>query len=272
MIQRSFAVALVALLLVPSQALSQFVYGRSREGGGRPVTMGLPDRPGGFTFCRLQYTSVRREQGGVGWSTDYPGSDLNLTMRLAELTTAGPSAWSNGMAGIAVFRPSDPGLHQCPFVAASDAGTAGFTPEEVEALRSYLLKGGFLWADDFWGDRALAQFTGEMAKVLPEYAPVELPMDHPLYSIVYRIDEIPQITAIQFWSPGASTSERGAESTTPRIYAVMDEAGRILVLMSHNTDIADGWEREADDASYFKLFSPDAYAIGVNVAVWIMTH
>jgi hypothetical protein len=42
--------------------------------------------------------------------------------------------------------------------------------------------------------------------------------------------------------------------------------------MSHNTDIADGWEREADDAAFFALFSPQAYAIGINVLVWIMTH
>jgi hypothetical protein len=126
--------------------------------------------------------------------------------------------------------------------------------------------------DDFWGDRALSHFTGEMAKILPEYARFELPMDHPLYSIVYQIPKIPQITALQFWAPGASTSERGAESENPRIYAITDEHGRILVLMSHNTDLADGWERETDNASFFQEFSPDAYAIGINVAVWVMTH
>jgi hypothetical protein len=54
--------------------------------------------------------------------------------------------------------------------------------------------------------------------------------------------------------------------------AIMDAEGRILVLMTHNTDIADGWEREADDPAFFALFSPPAYAIGINVLVWIMTH
>jgi hypothetical protein len=259
----------VALLLPADVAAQRFGYG---EGAGVPVTRGLPDIPGGFTFCRLEYTSVRSESGGLGWSTDYPGSDRHLTLRLSELTTTQPSAWSNGLEGIAVFRPTDPELMQCPFLFTSDAGTAGFSPEEVEALREYFLKGGFLWVDDFWGERALRQFTGEMAKVLPEYRPVELPMDHELYSIVYRIPSIPQITALQFWAPGASTSERGAESETPRIYAIQDEDGRILVLMSHNTDLADGWEREGDDRSFFQEFSPDAYAIGVNVAVWVMTH
>jgi hypothetical protein len=208
----------------------------------------------------------------LGWSTDYPGSDLNLTLRLSELTTTYVSSWSRGMEGIAVFRPMDPDLHQCPFLFASDAGTAGFRPEEVAVLREYFLKGGFLWVDDFWGNRALSHFMGEMAKILPEYPPFELPMDHPLYSVVYRIPKIPQITALQFWSPGASTSERGAESAIPRIYAIVGEQDRILVLMSHNTDLADGWERDGDSQGFFQQFSPDAYAIGVNVAVWVMTH
>ena len=107
---------------------------------------------------------------------------------------------------------------------------------------------------------------------LPEYEVIDLPSDHPLYSIVYHVPKVPQITALQFWYPGASTSERRAESAEPHIYAIMDENGRILVLMSHNTDIADGWEREGDDTAFFDAFSPDAYAIGINVLVWIMTH
>jgi hypothetical protein len=197
---------------------------------------------------------------------------MNLTLRLGELTTAQPSAWTEGLEGIAVFRATDPGILHCPFLFASDAGTAGFDPSEVQALREYFEKGGFLWVDDFWGDQALSHFKREMRRILPEYEAVELPMDHPLYSIVYIVSQVPQITAIQFWAPGGSTSERGAESEVPRIHAILDDKGRILVLMSHNTDLADGWEREGDNASFFQQFSPDAYAIGVNVAVWIMTH
>ena len=245
-------------------------YGESSRSG--PLREGLPEKPGGFSFCRLWYTQVRNEPGGLGWSTDYPRADRNLSLRVSELTSTPISSWDDGEPGIAAVRATDPNLFQCPFLFASDAGTAGFNPEEVIALRQYFLKGGFLWVDDFWGDAAFHHFTGEMAKALPEYEVVDLPMDHPLYSIVYRVEEIPQITALQFWAPGASTSERGAESAEPHIAAILDDTGRILVLMSHNTDLADGWEREGDNAAFFDAFSPDAYAIGINVLVWIMTH
>ena len=277
-LRRRIAVAMFvfvssASILTPSTAEVQGFFGRYGESSrSRPLREGLPELPGGFTFCRLWYTQVRREAGGLGWSTDYPRADQNLTRRLSELTMTPVTRWLDGEPGIAGVRATDLNLYQCPFLFASDAGTAGFDASEVEALREYFLKGGFLWVDDFWGNRAWSHFTGEMARVLPEYEVIDLPSDHPLYSIVYHVPKVPQITALQFWSPGASTSERGAESAEPHIYAIMDENGRILVLMSHNTDIADGWEREGDDTAFFDAFSPDAYAIGINVLVWIMTH
>lgn len=267
-------IALLSLAGLPARAEAQTgFFGRYGEGStSRPLRAGLPEKPGGFTFCRLWYEQVRYESGGLGWSTDYPRADRNLTQRTEELTGTPISRWADDEPGIAALRADDPDLFRCPFLFASDAGTAGFNDLEVSALRDYLLKGGFFWVDDFWGNRAMAHFAQEMRRVLPEYTVVDLPMDHPLYSIVYQIDEIPQITAWQFWAPGASTSERGAESADPHIAAILDESGRILVLMSHNTDIADGWEREADSSDYFDAFSPDAYAIGINVLVWIMTH
>ena len=75
------------------------------------------------------------------------------------------------------------------------------------------------------------------------------------------------------WGRGLTgTRERGAESPQAHIRALYDEAGRIVVMASFDTDLADGWEREADDRRFFELFSPEAYAIGTNVLVWIMTH
>ena len=157
-----------ALLVTPSTVEAQGFFGRYRESSrSRPLREGLPELPGGFTFCRLWYTQVRREAGGLGWSTDYPRADQNLTRRLSELTMTPVTRWLDGEPGIAGVRPTDPNLYQCPFLFASDAGTAGFDASEVEALREYFLKGGFLWVDDFWGNRAWSHFTGEMARVCP---------------------------------------------------------------------------------------------------------
>ena len=72
---------------------------------------------------------------------------------------------------------------QCPFLMASDVGTVGFTQEEADRLRTYFLKGGFLWVDDFWADAAWEQWSGEIGKALPpwEFAIEEVPGDDPIF-------------------------------------------------------------------------------------------
>jgi hypothetical protein len=172
-----------------------------------------------------------------------------------------------------VLKATDSELFRCPFLFSSDVGTASFSAEEVENLRSYMLKGGFLWVDDFWGGAAWSHWAHQIEQILPEYPIEDLPPGHPLFSIVYQVDEIPQIPSIQYWrQSGGQTSELGEGSATPRLRAIRDDTGRLLVLMSYNTDIADGWEREGEDYEFFAQFSPDAYALGINILVWTMTH
>jgi hypothetical protein len=242
------------------------------RGWGLQVGETPPERTG-FTFCRLMYRQVRQEALGQGYSTDYPGADENLMIRLSELTKTEVTWYAPGQPAHAIVRPTDPGLFQCPFLFASDVGTVGFNPADVEALRLYLMKGGFLWVDDFWGPLALTNWLMEIGRVLPGISPVELSVQHPLFSTFYFVEEVPQIPSIQYWrGSGGATSERGYQSADPHIYGLIDDNGRLLVLMSHNTDIADGWEREGEDFNFFHLFSPRGYAVGVNVAIWSMTH
>jgi hypothetical protein len=81
------------------------------------------------------------------------------------------------------------------------------------------------------------------------------------------------MASIQFWRrSGGGISERGSDSATVDARGIADEHGRLMVVMLHNTDIPDGWEREAEDAAYFYRFSPDAYSVGINVALYAMTH
>ena len=229
---------------------------------------------GEFTFCRLQYRSVRSEWLGTGWNTDYPDGDRNLPLRLSQLTTADVARNERGDPFHAVVSATEPDLYDCPFLFASDVGTIGFSEIEAVRLRNYLLKGGFLWADDFWGDYAWRNWTLEMNRILPEYSIVPLPRDHILFHTLYSVDSVPQIPSIQYWrrSGRLGTSERGAESATPTLHGIMDETGRLLVIMTHNTDIADGWEREGEDDEFFYLFSPAAYAVGINVILYVLTH
>jgi hypothetical protein len=91
---------------------------------------------------------------------------------------------------------------------------------------------------------------------------------------LYRVPEVPQVPSIQFWrrSGRSETSEQGSASATPHLRAIFDDEGRPLVIMTHNTDIADGWEREGEDDEYFYSFSPDAYALGINIILYVLSH
>jgi hypothetical protein len=245
----------------------------------------MPDLPIGFTFCRLQFDAPDiRDSSGTGWAIEYPRADQNFPTRLAQLTNTPVSTWLkapqsrgqtwDGMPGHTTVQATDRELFQCPIVFFSSAGTATFTPEEVKGLREYLLKGGFLWGDDFWGEFTWAHLQEQMALILPEYPVVQLKPGHALFQTFYSIQQIPQIPSLSaFRRMGfSSTSELGAESATPEMWAIFDEGGRPMVLMTHNTDIADGWEREADLEVFFQRFAWQAYSVGVNVMMWIMTR
>jgi hypothetical protein len=245
-----------------------------RDGSARWAPEQMPDAA--FTFCRLAYRSVRSEPSGSGWRTDYPYAEINFMIRLSELTRTRVSFDATREPNHFVVRLTDDALFNCPFTMTSDVGTLGLSPEEADRLRAYLLKGGFLWVDDFWGTRAWEQWSSEIARVLPpsEFPISDVPLDDPLLRSMFEVRKVPQITNIRFWRSvgGSTTSERGSDSIEPHLRAIRDGSGRIMVLMSYNTDIADSWEREGEDPGFFYQFSPDGYALGINVLLHAMTH
>lgn len=139
-------------------------------------------------------------------------------------------------------------------------------------MREFFGRGGFLRMDDFRGNPAWRPWERQMELVFPGRGIVGPPPDHPLFEIVYTGARTPADPLHPALEAGGRTSERGLESRPPNIRAIPDAGGRIAVLITHDTDIADGWEREAEDPQFLYRFSPDAYAVGVNVAVWMMTH
>jgi hypothetical protein len=272
-------VAVVLAMLIASAALAHAQWqgwGRYREGSYAPVFPPSDFRAPSFTFCRLAYTQVRREPMGMGWRTDYPYAEINLMIRMSELTRAAVSFDARKQPTHYVVHLTDDELFGCPFVMASDAGTIGLSDEEALRLREYLLKGGFLWVDDFWGSAAWAQWEGEIAKALPpgDYPIRELPLTDPIFQSLFSISKMPQITNIIFWRQvdGRTTSERGFDSVEHPLRAIRDFHGRIMVLMTHNNDVADSWEREGEDPAFFYQFSPDGYALGLNVLMYAMSH
>jgi hypothetical protein len=262
----------VALLLVMSLAAVVDAQRRGRffEAIRRPTPESFDGR---FNFCRVAFSGSSMGRGG-GWSVDYPRADTNLSIRLGELTKTSVSTTADGEPNHLVVQLTDPQLFQCPFIMMTEVGRAYFSPEEALKLREYLLKGGFLWADDFWGSYAWDNWASEFSKVLSpaEYPMRDLARNHPLFRTQFTVDRVPQIPSINHWAGYGDTSEEGADSAVPHAYGVTDAKGRLLALVTHNTDIGDSWEREGDDRNYFYTFSINGYALGINVLLYAMTH
>ena len=233
------------------------------------------DFDGGFHFCRAWFRSdFRGDNFGGNWSVDYPRADINLSVRLSELTRTSVSM-TNGEPNPLLVRLTDDVLFRCPFVMMTEVGSIFIDENEAANLREYLLKGGFLWADDFWGSDAWDWWAAQFSRVLPpaEYPIIDLQSSHPLFSAQFAIKKVPQIASINFWAgSGGGTSERGADSAEAHARAILDKHGNIMVLMTHNTDLGDSFEREADDPQYFYQMSVPGYAFGVNALLYALTH
>jgi hypothetical protein len=268
-----WTVGLIVALVVAGGLVSA----QGRRGGrfGGTVPMATPESfDGAFHFCRLAFRGDRNGDGG-GWSVDFPRADVNFSIRFSELTKTDVSFDAEREPKHLVVRATDPELFMCPFVMATEVGAAFFDDEESTKLREYLEKGGFLWADDFWGNYAWDFWQTRLDRILPpsQYHVVDLPPGHPLFHAQFEVPAVPQIPSINFWmGSNGGTSERGRDSAVPHARAVFDAAGRIMVLMTHNTDIGDSWEREGDDPRYFYTFSVNGYAFGINAVLYAMTH
>lgn len=277
--------AVACVIIAVGLSVAQQLYVGPTSSNPRWAT--ASDFDGSIIFCRGYYSSVRAETEGIGWWTDYPGSEHNFMVRLAELTEVQVRFDPNRIPFYVVVALDDPLIFKCPMVYLADAGTIGFREAEVENLRSYLTKGGFIWADDFWGSAAWDQWESEIRRVLPSgrFPMRDLPSDHPIFRMLYSIEGgIWQQPHAEFWYgysdgegevvvPPGSTSERGDDSRTPTIRGIEDERGQVVVLSTHNTDIGDGWEREqAEYREYVETFSARSYALGVNIFLYALTH
>tara|TARA_B100001123_G_scaffold345908_1_gene394027 strand:- start:1631 stop:2461 length:831 start_codon:yes stop_codon:yes gene_type:complete len=226
-----------------------------------------------FTFVRIRYSSY----GGRGrkWATDYPDADLNFSYRLQEMTSM--KVHPDGK----IIQLTDKELFDYPFVYMAEPGDLYFNEAEVVALRKYLLNGGFLMVDDFWGGYELENFLNEMKRVFPpkdypKQQPRELPLEHPIFHCVFDLKEKPQLPSIGMAMSGRNYEPRNHPTDDGAIVhyiGLHDDKGRLMGIICHNTDLGDGWEREGEDPRYFREHSePKAYPMGINIIYYALTH
>ncbi len=184
--RRLVGAALGVMLVWASLARAQRIWvGDGRFGRVAPRFAALGDFDGRFLYCRAFFGSGY----GGGWATDYPGADNNFSVRLAELTRVDVKFGPDNQPHHVVVRLDDPTLFRCPALFIENVERLRFTESEIAGLRDYLLKGGFLWADDFWGSAAWDNWAEEIARVLPpgQYPMFDVPLSHPIMHTVYDV-------------------------------------------------------------------------------------
>jgi len=210
---------------------------------------------GSFTFARIMYGSgYGFRRGGSAWAHDYPQADRHLPSILAYVTTARPNLDASN-----VFTLEDPEIFRYPVLYISEPGFWTVTEEGAANLRQHILKGGFLILDDFEG-RQLDNALEQLRRALPEYQPIEIGPDHPIFDSFFKIDNI--------YIPHPLVA------VTPVYYGLFednDPARRMLAIINHNNDLAEYWEWS--NSGYFPVdLTNEAYKIGVNYLVYSFTH
>ncbi len=278
MLKLSFAkrLLLAPLLLTASAAAAQqFDFGGNEDMSiyGTDITE--------FTWIRGQYTNYGGGRGGYGyrrrggwWDTDYPDSDENFLRGVQRYTNVDTNPRSHTFIEL-----TDPRLFENTFlymnwkrvpIGSSHSGP-NFTPEEIEALREFMFRGGFVMVDDFWGPPHLDDMHVEISKIFPDREIVQLDTNHEIFHVFFDIDELAQVPGrMVTWDFGGFMN-LDDPSYPPEVYAVLDDDGRVMMVANYNTDLGDGWEHTFYEG-YPTKYTNEAYKIGINFLIYALSH
>ena len=203
-------------------------------------------------------------EGGTSWTQDYPRADRHFAAALRRLTR---------IHARSVEQPSNPDdtddFFNWPWLVAGEMGDWKLTAAQAKILREYLLRGGFLYMDDFWGAEEWGRFDESMKVVFPDRPVVEIEDKDPIFHSVYDLDDRYQI--LGQWALRGGFMVQRAAGTVAHWRGVYDDKGRLMVAMSFNSDVGDSWEW-ADDPYYPEKYSALGIRLGVNFVVYSMTH
>ena len=234
-----------------------------------------------FTWIRGRYTNYGggRNRGfgrgrGGWWDTDYPDAESNFLRGVQRYTNIDVNSKSYRWLDL-----SDPALYEHTFLymnmkrvpIGSIYSGPNFSAEEVESLREFMFRGGFVLLDDFWGDAHLEDFRNEMTKLFPERELVRLDTDHELFHVFFDVNEVVQVPgrAVTWDYNGGFNLDD--PNYPPAVYAILDDDGRVMLVANFNADLGDGWEHTFYEP-YPTRYSNEAYKIAINYLIYAFTH
>lgn len=216
-----------------------------------------------FYFTRGMYSSVAdSDPWGARWAIDFPEADRHFLVALRRLSTVDAYPFDNAQA------IDDEAVRTYPFLYLVEAGALDLTEGGVEALRNYLLAGGFMMVDDFWGTWAWDNLEGQIERIFPQRAIVDVPLNHPVFHSFYDIEKLLQVPNVALAGTGRTHEYDGH---VPHARGIFDDQGRLMLLINWNTDLGDAWEW-ADNPDYPLQYSNFAYQMGINIVIYSMSY
>ena len=225
-----------------------------------------PEHPNALLARRVRWGAYFDwREGGTSWTQDYPRADRHFAQALRRLTR---------LSVRSVEQPANPDdtndFFNWPWMNAGEMGDWKLTPAEAATIREYLLRGGFMMFDDFWGPEEYARFDESMKLIFPDRPVVEIDNKDAIFHSVYDLDD--RVQVLGDWCVHFSMQcQQRAVGTQAHWMGVMDDKNRVMIAISFNSDIGDAWEW-ADGPQYPEKMAGLAIRIGVNYVVYSMTH
>ncbi|MEQ1886788.1 MAG: DUF4159 domain-containing protein [Bryobacteraceae bacterium] len=233
---------------------AEWVFGRLMYPPHPRARFSRPFRYGGASDWR---------NGGTSWAQDYPRADRHFAQALLRLTRVHARSVEQP-----VNLDDDDDIYNWPWLCGGEMGDWKLTSDQATRLRDYLLRGGFLMLDDFWGTEEWNRFEESMKLVFPDRPTVEIEDSDPIFHSVYDLDDRYQIPGQ--WALMRGTTFRN-DGSVARWRGIYDDHGRLMVAMCFNSDLGDSWEW-ADDPNYMEKYSALGIRIGVNYVIYSLTH
>lgn len=203
-------------------------------------------------------------QGRTTWTVDYPKGDRTFAAALRRLTRIDVRS---------VEQPVNPDdgddIFFWPYLHVSMPGSWSLTDAQTLKLREYLLRGGFLFCDSFFGTEEWRVFEEGMRRIFPNRDVEELSGDDPMFHTVFDINERYQVGNFRSMQRDGRTYRADGAEAHWRV--IRDDKGRVMVAMAFNSDLGDSWQL-ADEPRYPEKFSALGLRIGVNYMVYAMSH
>ena len=254
--------------------------GRFRRGG--PPGFGAPaefPKDAEFHFLRMEYTDAggygrgfgfvsRGGQAGGWWAQDWPDAEEHFTTGVGRLTRVHAGEPDH-------MRVTDERIFDYPWIYATQTGNWELSPKEIERMREFLLRGGYLVVDDMWGSYEWDNFQQVMQQVFPSNPIEELQESDSVMHVLYDIRDkdrtfIPGSRHL-YMGAGGKAQISQPPGTSPAWRAIYDDQKHMVVAINFDTDVADAWEF-ADVPYYPEAMTTLAYRYGINYLIYSMTH